>query len=76
MLFGKKKTKDLDIEFATTFKKERLSAEALDHFAEAYALDSGKVDPNAIPYILRSGEELKIDRAKIYLNPTKIPFKH
>ena len=76
MLFGKNKTKNNNTEYATTFKKERLSTDALDHFAEAYAIDSKNTNNASIPYILKNGQQIGIDLVKIDLNPTRTPREH
>lgn len=52
MFFNKKKK--TNIEFATSFKKERLSDDALDHFAQAYAIDSKNPNNPSMPYTLKN----------------------
>lgn len=78
MFFNKKETpkKKNNIKFATSFKKEKLSVEALDHFAEAYAIDADNPDDPASPYVLKNGNQISIDSFKVTQNPNNIALQH
>ena len=58
MLFGGKKKEIIQPQLPAQFKREKLSTEALDHFALAYPVTHPKDE--TFPYVLKDGKQILI----------------
>lgn len=74
MLFGKKKTTPSQPQAQTQFKKEKLSADALDHFAMQYPAEPGEL--GSFKYILQNGQEVLISERGMYNKENPVERNH
>lgn len=76
MIFDNKKRNVFEINRTAEFKKERLSAEALDHFAETYEeKDPSKLGRMSFNYTKLDGTQIKISDS-VYFSTDRKAKKH
>lgn len=78
MLFDKtKKSSFISSQHPNQFRKEKLSADALDHFAERYMLTEEYIDDTAaLPYVMQNGKEIKISEKRASMEGRKTFEEH